>query len=918
MPEALKSMLSQHAVRIRQNDTIVGTGFLIVPKEGTKAYILTTAHVLCTYPDNLNIQFLGIADQNGNTRFISDDMVTRHRAYHHEQSRNRVQYCDVAYICIAKEAWMNTISRVFWGNPEDGMPIQAVGFASINPDPELPHSSVFHQTEVGSYTPDTHRISATIQGDFILNHADLDNDIQGMSGTVFAATGQDAVIIIGMMVATTGENAAFGQMNMVDTTGILELLKEQGVMLEQNTIKPVPTDIISVDMETEDFILNRHFVHRNNELEHIQVLLQNHRHVVLSGMGGIGKTELARQYAEQHYCDYHVVHQINCTDGAAIGFSQVSIPGIERTSHNNVPESDESLGRRKLDWLHQQSRDYLLILDDLSPSDSDISAILSLPVDRIMTSRWDRSSWNCQVINIDALATSAERQSLFESYLEYPLSPEELADFKAIDTLVEGHTLTLQLIALQCSVADTPLYLIRSALESQGVYTNDPNVFTYGNSSQEKNAYGHIRTIWNFAILQNRQNDIMQALSLLSPAHILRTECRDWLELSNLNDINHLIRSGWLQYQRINGMNTIRVHTVIADIICREKCQSFPDNLSSMIGTICNNAANRDLNIEERMRYIHLAEQLARRLPPAKETIRFIQILSMEEESIRQFAKGEALLNRSAKHLKDLQLQSHILQVDNDSDMGIIFQGQRNFDDARTYLQKARKGYEQFRDIYPARYGIHLYNEARFLEDIEKFEDAFRLIRQAEPICKKHAANYLGKVYDAFAHHYSNKARSENTLARVARSPGAERRCHRNCVKYIQMECDYWQLAVETKETFNSGEEFDAMVSKSNLACAKSLLKDQTSIPIIKSVLEFYVRTAGEHSDYVAETYSGMCMIYENLGDHKASVEYGKKAENILIELYGPDSPDLRNVYHNLLFPLRALDDKSAVAYYTA
>lgn len=67
MPEALKSMLSQHAVRIRQNNDIVGTGFLIVPQDGPNAYVLTAAHVLCTYPDNLNIQFLGIADQNSNT-----------------------------------------------------------------------------------------------------------------------------------------------------------------------------------------------------------------------------------------------------------------------------------------------------------------------------------------------------------------------------------------------------------------------------------------------------------------------------------------------------------------------------------------------------------------------------------------------------------------------------------------------------------------------------------------------------------------------------------------------------------------------------------------------------------------------------------------------------------------------------------
>ncbi len=917
MQEVLKSMLSQHAVRIRQNDNIVGTGFLIVPKDGENAYIITAAHVLCTYSNNLNLQFLGITGQSCNTRSVSDDMTIIHNNYQHEHSIDRVQYCDVACIRISKEEWMDTIAPVFWGVPKEEMPIEAVGFASVNFDSELPHGSVSHNTVVRLYTPDTHRISATIQGDFILNNADLDNDIQGMSGTVFAAKGQDAVIIIGMMVATTGKNAAFGQLNIVDMMGLNELLKGQGILLEKKNIQPVPKENMSADMDTEDFIGNRHFVHRNTELEHIKNTLQSHRHIVLCGMGGIGKTELAREYAKINYHNYRVVHQINCTDGAAIGFSQLVIPEIERSFINNVPESDESLGRRKLTWLHKQKREYLLILDDLSPRDLDIDSILSLPLDRIITSRWDVSSWNCQVLKVDALASSTERKYLFESYLEQKLSPEEDADFKVIDKLVEGHTLTLQLIALQCFVTDTPLSLIRSALESQGVYTDDPNVFTYGNSVQEKNTYGHIRTIWNLATLQNRQSDIMQALSLLSPANILRTECRDWLGLGDLNDVNHLIRSGWVQYQRINGKHSVRVHAVIADVVCHEKCRSFPEHLSAMINIIHNKLIDRDLNIEERMHFIYYGEQLARRLPVCKEAIKFIQDLSMEEESIRQYGIAHKLLECSGIYLQQLELQSDILQADNDSDIGIVFQGERKYSNARAYLRKARKAYEALCGIYPERYGVHLYNEARLLQEMKLYEDAFKLAQKAKDICMQYAPHYLGKTYDVIANHYSHLAHVEERLVCISKNQDVARRHYDKCRKYIQKECDYWRLATDTKEQYNCDKQYDVMVSKSYLACTQALLRNKDAHTTIQSVLQFYVRTTGERSSYVAHTYDLMCMIYEKLDDLKKSTECGQKSAEIYIELYGPDTIELDSVYHNLIISFKRMKDKAAVEYYT-
>ena len=94
-------------------------------------------------------------------------------------------------------------------------------------------------------------------------------------------------------------------------------------------------------------------------------------------------------------------------------------------------------------WLHSQNRSYLLILDDVDPTDSDCRNLLSLPVDKIITIRWNRSAWTCSVLDINALPTLSERQVLFETYYEQELDETQYEDFEAIDTLVQGHTLTL-------------------------------------------------------------------------------------------------------------------------------------------------------------------------------------------------------------------------------------------------------------------------------------------------------------------------------------------------------------------------------------------------------------------------------------------------------------------------------------------
>lgn len=232
-------LLKRHAVRIRRSNTTIGSGFLIAPPDSSNAFVLTAAHVLHGDNSNLNIQFLEVPHEQ--SRYIPTEVCWLHSGYDHSKACTMVQYCDAALIRIDKEPWMNNLPHVYLGVPHDKMDIIAVGFAAVNTDPSPAHGNVFHDTHINIYTPEDHRISATVRGEFILNHADLDSEMEGMSGTFFAAKGQEAIILVGILSGTTGENAVYGQMNLVDPTGIMELLLKYDIRLEQKAIRAMPT-----------------------------------------------------------------------------------------------------------------------------------------------------------------------------------------------------------------------------------------------------------------------------------------------------------------------------------------------------------------------------------------------------------------------------------------------------------------------------------------------------------------------------------------------------------------------------------------------------------------------------------------------------------------------------------------------------
>jgi hypothetical protein len=109
-----------------------------------------------------------------------------------------------------------------------------------------------------------------------------------------------------------------------------------------------------------------HFTGRDIELARLdEALGERHQAVItqtVTGLGGVGKTQLAAAYAHRHVDDYEVVAWIRAEDGgiadlaALAGQLNVWVEGL----------TPEEQGGRVVRWLESADRSWLLVLDNVA------------------------------------------------------------------------------------------------------------------------------------------------------------------------------------------------------------------------------------------------------------------------------------------------------------------------------------------------------------------------------------------------------------------------------------------------------------------------------------------------------------------------------------------------------------------------
>ena len=375
------------------------------------------------------------------------------------------------------------------------------------------------------------------------------------------------------------------------------------------------------------------FVGRRDELNEIrQRLSSGINKLFLVGMGGIGKSETAKVYLKEYTNDYSKIVWIPYADNLACSLGNDNhffISGISRTDYPN--DSDEAYGLRKMDILKNMADKRVLIVIDNFDTENDpyLDRFLSGSYSVIFTTRIHHEGKN--ELAIDALKNEKELFDMF--LLEYTreITPTDRNFIENIIGYVEGHTLSVRLIA--------------SAMQKNRIRPEKMLAMLKNNLSENtkvsEQLTNRIRAIFRLSTLSDEEKNLLMNLSLFPNSGIEVEKLHEWCELDDYEIIDSLIARNWIIHD--NGRDIIHLHPLIAEIML-EELRKYPEVCNTTLENYCEEFKwNVQYPLKKRVRLNELSRSVYERLPqnhPKRLDVLMIRVLSLYHLS--QYQKGFA------------------------------------------------------------------------------------------------------------------------------------------------------------------------------------------------------------------------------------------------------------------------------------
>ena len=395
-----------------------------------------------------------------------------------------------------------------------------------------------------------------------------------------------------------------------------------------------------------------YFTGRETELKDLrQRVEEGRKSVLVSGMGGIGKTHICRKLFEEYLDKYTNSEDIPfCHIGYIeyAGDMGSSLMSCLKYRQQDYPEQNQEAAWQELEHLAANGK-MLLFVDN---------------VDKPMSEDEGLQRLNC----IPGAVILISRQALFSDEFEpYPIGfldmeqckgiyekirfkgsgrkvrPEEEQDLKyVIEDLAGRHTITVEFLA---HLARTKLWTVkrlREELEQKGF------CLTFHKNGELVKIQESYEALYDLSELTEAEQNILEAFSVFPYIPLEATTCNEWLladaSVSENDDVlMGLYQKGWLQFDI--AQESYALHPVFAKFIY-EICKP---RIEKHIGLIesCGECLKipKSGSIKECQRYIPFAENFIKMLDMKKD-FRQAKIISNVANSLYytlKYKKAEEL-----------------------------------------------------------------------------------------------------------------------------------------------------------------------------------------------------------------------------------------------------------------------------------
>ena len=315
--------------------------------------------------------------------------------------------------------------------------------------------------------------------------------------------------------------------------------------------------------------------------------------VYLCGMGGIGKTEVAIQFAKKHAPPEGAffLHYIQSDDGDSMRKTilQASIEGYRFRGEDDDDRQSEYEDRLRI--LRDCFHGAMVVLDNWDGQDVNamrkekaFQDLLACGLRLVITTRF-------QMARGVEIKPMGEKLLLRLMRSIYDAEEELVEDELLLELIraVDSHTLTVDLMAKTLFEMwdENPAAMMLEALKNSELNSEDfPEVVQEKNHLYEqKRLYAHLSTLFSFSgMMQNRDEcNIMRYATLLPGGGMQDRLFEDCLSREQRQPLRKLIDRGWIQHK----CRLLTMHPVIREV-CREELKPNDDNCRPFLEELHN------------------------------------------------------------------------------------------------------------------------------------------------------------------------------------------------------------------------------------------------------------------------------------------------------------------------------------------
>ena len=330
----------------------------------------------------------------------------------------------------------------------------------------------------------------------------------------------------------------------------------------------------------------RYFCGRDNELKELHELLTDKKKIFLSGIAGIGKSELAKAYAKKYKKDYtnilYITYSGNLTE---------DITGLDFA--DDLPDDTDSERLKKHNRFLRSLRDNTLIIidnyDTTADRDSYLSIIMKYKCRILFTTRSHFEHYDSYELN--EIHDTNELLALADKFYS-DFSADRDTALEIIET-VHHHTFAVELAARLLKKGILTQKELLNKLKEENVRLSSADMVGMKKDGilRKDSYYGHISTLFSLSVLGTQEKYIMRCMCLVPDTGIHELLFAEWTNQSDMNTINTLIELGLIKEQPLRkiSMHPLIQEITVADLKpsitnCNEMLEYIHERIFIMLG----------------------------------------------------------------------------------------------------------------------------------------------------------------------------------------------------------------------------------------------------------------------------------------------------------------------------------------------